>query len=173
MIAKKPDLASLGTMGLRYSNQQNEVCFFVTTTFHEWHRYGEIPGMYEGMATSLRFCGQKYKAQIAGYVFMPSHIHLLLFLRGKDLAGFMRDFKKFVSQKIASDLGFTESNIWMPRYDRVVIRSENVFRTKLRYIHANPVRAGLVGNEKEWPWSSAHVYLTDAPGKIAVWRDWA
>ncbi|MFH2056255.1 MAG: transposase [bacterium] len=159
-------------MGLRFADQKNEICFFVTTTFREWHQYGLVAGVYEAMADSLGFYSRKYEARVAGYVFMPSHIHLLLFIDGDKLPRFMRDFKKYVSQKSSPDLGITEKNIWMPRYDRVAIRSDRVFRTKLDYIHSNPRRAGLVDIEEAWRWSSAADYVTDSRGEVLVWKDW-
>lgn len=160
-------------MGLRFPTQTNEVCFFITTTFHDWRRYGDIAGVYDALADSLGFYALEYAARVAGYVFMPSHIHLLVFIEGKRLSHFMRDFKKYISQKSFPDLGITDRIIWMPRYDRVAIRTDSVFRTKLQYIHANPVRAGLANSENEWPWSSAVDYMTDRAGKAPVWKDWA
>jgi len=79
---------------------------------------------------------------------MPSHVHLVLFIAGRDLGGFMRDFKKYIAQKVAGDRGLM-GGIWMPRYDRVVICSEEVMRTKLEYIHQNPVHAAWLPR----PWT--------------------
>jgi len=159
-------------MGLRFPAQEYGDCFFVTTTFKKWWRLGDLPGFYTQLAESLQFCLNKYSGRLAGYVFMPSHLHLVLFIAGNHLADFMRDFKKYVSQKVAVDRGMT-AGIWMPRYDRVVIRSEKVMRTKLEYMHQNPVRAGLVATAVEWQWSSARDYLRDEPGLLPIWKPWA
>jgi len=159
-------------MGLRFPDQTYGDCFFITTTFREWQRLGDLPGFYGQMAESLHFCLNKYEAQLAGYVFMPSHLHLVLFIVGNRLSDFMRDFKKYVSQKVAVDRGMT-AGIWMPRYDRVVISSEKVMRTKLEYMHQNPVGAGLIAAAIEWNWSSAGDYLTDKPGLLPIWKSWA
>ena len=37
---------------------------------------------------------------------------------------------------------------------------EDHFLTALRYVELNPVRAGLVENPGDWPWSSARAHLT-------------
>jgi len=159
-------------MGLRFKDQTYGECFFITTSFYEHRRLGETEGVYEALADSLRFYLHKYHAQLPGYVFMPSHIHLLLFVKGNSLAGFMRDFKKYVAQKGVSNCGVRVSQLWAPRYDRVVVYSETVFHRKLEYIHRNPVTAGLVLAPEEWQWSSAGAYLQSEIGCIPVWKDW-
>jgi REP element-mobilizing transposase RayT len=159
-------------MGLRFPEQFNESCFFVTTTFKDWEAFGDIEGVYGQLIKSLKFCVEKYKARISGYVLMPTHIHLLLFIDGKKLSGFMRDFKKYISQKASRDLSPDKTSVWMPRYDRVAIRSLSVFQTKLKYIHDNPVRNGLVKNTEDWIWSSAGDYLGGYDGELPIWKDW-
>ena len=159
-------------MGLRFKDQSHGNCFFVTTCFHGHSRQGDIPGVYDVLARSLTFCIEKYKAALPAYVLMPSHIHLLIIIEGHKLAGFMRDFKKFVAQKGMSECGVTAGTIWQFRYDRVAITSEKTFRRKLEYIHRNPVKAGMRDKEEGWPWSSAVVYLKGECGHVPVWKDW-
>jgi putative transposase len=159
-------------MGLRYPDQKNHVCFFATTSFMNRKPYGKYPGLYEEMAKSIDFCQKKYYAAIAGYVLMPSHLHLLMFIDGQELSNFMRDFKKYISQKVKQDLDINASNLWMPRFDRVVIESRDIFLVKLEYIHNNPVKAGYVIQSEDWKWSSAGDYFTDKSGPIHVWKDW-
>jgi len=159
-------------MGLRFPEQIFGQYFFITTTFQKWRKYGDFEGLYEAMASSLMYCSKKYKAQITGYVFMPNHIHLILHIDGKILSSFMRDFKKFISQKVAKDVGIKDSSIWMPRYDRVVIHTEKTMRTKLQYIHTNPVKANLASESLSWKWSSAIDYLTFKKGIIPIFKDW-
>lgn len=125
------------------------------------------------MAKSLSFCAHKFDAQIAGYVLMPSHIHLLMFVDGKHLAGFMRDFKKYVAQKVIPVLNIRLDKVWKDSFDRVAIETENVFRIKLEYIHQNPVKAGLVAKPENWEWSSAVDYYTGGGGPIPVYKDWS
>lgn len=159
-------------MGLRFPGQIDGRCFFVTTTFKEWRNLGDVVGMYEALADSLIFYARKYQCRLPGYVLMPSHIHLILAIEGSRLSHFMRDFKKFIAQKAALDLKLLPGGIWMPRFDRLVITDEEILRTKLDYMHYNPVKRGLVARPEEWRWSSAADYLTGLPGPIPVFRDW-
>jgi len=159
-------------MGLRFRQQVFGSCFFVTTSFLDRKKLGQVERVYSELANSLEFCLEKYNALLPGYVFMPSHIHLLIVIDGKSLAGFMRDFKKFTSQKALKDHGMNNTKVWMPRYDRVAIYTEQVFRTKLEYIHNNPIKSGLVKNKEDWSWSSARCYTSGETGPLPVWREW-
>lgn len=159
-------------MGLRFKDQSLGECFFVTTSFDEHRRYGDVKGVYEALAESLNFYTQKYEARLVAHVLMPTHIHLLLVIEGSRLSNFMRDFKKFVAQKAFRTLGLGEKRVWQSRFDRVVTYSEHVFRQKIEYIHRNPVTAGIADQAEAWPWSSASDYLTERPGPIKIWKDW-
>lgn len=96
---------------------------------------------------------------------------MIVLIDGKDLGAFMRDFKKYISQKIAVDFEL-EGGIWMPRYDRVVIHNIDILKQKLDYIHMNPVKGNLVRRPEDWRWSSAVDYLTDKKGVIDIFKDW-
>jgi len=160
-------------MGLRFPPQIHGQYFFVTTTFNGWQPLGNIPGMYEELSASLAFCLNKYGAVLVGYVLMPTHIHLLLHIDGGKLGSFMRDFKKYIAQKSARELGIKAPAIWMPRYDRLVIVSEKVLRTKIIYMHNNPVKAELAAAPEDWIWSSASAYAGSKGGVLPIFKDWA
>ena len=159
-------------MGLRFKDQNLCDCYFITTTFADWEKLGEIEGVYDVLADSLKFYSMKYNAKIVGFVFMPSHVHFLVIIDGDKLSPFMRDFKKYTSQKSIKELGVNCDQIWKPRYDRVAVYTEKVFRTKLDYIHKNPVRAKLVSNMEDWNWSSYRNYVGDEATEVPVWKDW-
>ena len=160
-------------MGLRFPEQVHGQCFFVTTSFADRAPLGEIAGFYEALAENLDHYCDAYHAAILGFVFMPTHIHLVIAIDGSRLSEFMRDFKKYVSQRAAKELGIKRKRIWMSRYDRVVITSENVLRIKLEYIHNNPLKAGLVRQTDRWLWSSARAYSEDGRCPVTVWKGWA
>jgi hypothetical protein len=43
---------------------------------------------------------------------------------------------------------------------------------KLRYIHRNPVRAGLVARPEDWPWSSLRHYATGEESAVEIESQW-
>ena len=67
----------------------------------------------------------------------------------------LRDIKSLSWRRLFAQ----EPGIWMPRFDDLAIYTEKQFRTKLNYIHNNPVKAGLVSKVTEYEFSSAVDWL--------------
>ena len=88
---------------------------------------------------------------------MENHLHLLLWTEsgGPGLSRLMRDLKRLAARRLFPD----SQGIWEPRFDDVAVFSERVFRTKLAYIHNNPVRAGLATDPSDYEFSSARAWL--------------
>ena len=105
-----------------------------------------------------------------GFVLMPDHVHgLLWFPEENQISLAMNKWKELSSLNISStyEKQFNAywrtlddtSAIWNRRYFGFNIFSDKKLREKLNYMHNNPVRAGLVKNPCDWPWSSARWYL--------------
>ena len=43
---------------------------------------------------------------------------------------------------------------------------------KLRYMHRNPVKRGLVAKPEDWAWSSFRYYLTGVEGIVEIESEW-
>ena len=43
---------------------------------------------------------------------------------------------------------------------------------KLRYLHRNPVKRGLVEKPEDWAWSSFRHYLTGEEGMVEIESEW-
>jgi len=50
--------------------------------------------------------------------------------------------------------------------------SERKCIEKLRYIHRNPVKRGLVASQEEWAWSSFQHYVTGEYGGLEIESQW-
>ncbi len=61
----------------------------------------------------------------------------------------------------------------MKRFDDEVIRNEKMFWAKLRYIHNNPVKAGLVIKPEDYKYSSARNYVNKDNSIIEVDTEYA
>ena len=71
-----------------------------------------------------------------------------------------RQLKKFLRGQMseyATSLDPTQP-FWQPKYYPFNLYTERKAREKLEYMHANPVRAGLVATACDWAWSSARYY---------------
>jgi hypothetical protein len=62
--------------------------------------------------------------------------------------------------------------LWQARYYDFNVRSEAKRVEKLRYIHRNPVKRGLVGSPEDWAWSSFRHYLSGVEGVVEIESQW-
>lgn len=162
-------------MGLRNRTLlTKERCFFITTTCHQHQPLLFDNHCFAILFDSFLFYNEKYKAKLLAYVLMNSHIHFILFFEeDTKLIEYMRDFKKYTSLKlreyiqaiqpaISEGIHYVHRSqhfkIWTDRYDDVYLYSRSVCETKIDYIHANPVKAGLVNSPVDYQFSSAAFY---------------
>jgi putative transposase len=104
-------------------------------------------------------------AEIYGYVVMPEHVHLLLNEpEHQALASAIQGLKQATTHYIST----TKGPLWEPRYYDFNVYSDRKRIEKLKYIHRNPVRRGLVSLPDQWPWSSFRQYATDEPGIVKL-----
>jgi REP element-mobilizing transposase RayT len=95
------------------------------------------------------FDGQRY--ELAGYVIMPNHVHVLLRLKtGHALADILHSWKSFTAKTINKALNRT-GTLWQPEYWDRLIRNERHLVACLGYIRDNPGKACL-GNSVYTLW---------------------
>ena len=92
---------------------------------------------------------------LIAWVIMPNHVHFLArFGEGQLLSKAMHSLKSFTSNEIGK-LYPELRPVWQTEsFDRY-IRSEEHYWHAVRYIHENPVKAGLSETAEAFPWSSA------------------
>jgi hypothetical protein len=59
-------------------------------------------------------------------------------------------------------------SFWQARYYDFNVWTEAKRIEKLRYIHRNPVRRGLVASPELWAWSSFRHYMSGAEGVVEI-----
>lgn len=116
---------------------------------------------------------QRYRFVVIGYVIMPEHFHLLV---SEPEIGNPTIIMKILKQESAYRLGREDGirvgslpggHIWQKRFYDFNVWSERKRTEKLRYIHRNPVRRGLVSEPDQWRWSS---YRSYAYGEVGLGR---
>jgi len=66
-----------------------------------------------------------------------------------------KEIRKFLSKDVnAGEPAALPAKIWKDEYWDRFIRDQNHFNRVIDYIHSNPIKAGLVTQANEWPWSS-------------------
>jgi len=122
---------------------------FCTATVNEWQ-----PLLDDTAAGVLyrqwREAGTLFEVRVLAYVIMPNHIHLLLWSESGE------NVRKFVQRMLSrsSKIIGRGGKFWKERLRVVCIYSRHILRTKLDYIHANPVKRGLVREPADWMHSS-------------------
>jgi putative transposase len=89
-----------------------------------------------------------------GFAIMPDHLHIALSPRDKTVPQIMQSIKVFSSKHI-NEINKACGAIWQRGYRDFQIFKPETCIQKLRYIEANPVRAGLVDDPLKYPYSSA------------------
>ncbi|MGA7970716.1 MAG: hypothetical protein WB983_18945, partial [Terriglobales bacterium] len=75
--------------------------------------------------------------------------------------------------KIGLERGTLESgSFWQKRYYDRNVRDAREFSNKLRYVHHNPVKRGLVSDPAEWKWSSFRHYALREVGVVEIESEW-
>ena len=82
---------------------------------------------------------------------MPDHVHLILTPQGITVERAMGLIKGGFSHRLAS-----EFPVWQRGFTDHRIRDAEDMETRRRYLHMNPVRAGLVATAEEYRYSSAY-----------------
>ena len=132
--------------------------------------------------TVLEQVRRRYQFVVVGYVVMPEHIHLLISEpQDKNPSTVMQALKLGFARRVLASAEATPGNL-APSYassttprntsgrDGSMISTYGRERKrieKLRYMHRNPVKRGLVASPELWRWSSFRAYFLGEAGRGA------
>jgi REP-associated tyrosine transposase len=126
----------------------------------------------------------RYQFVVAGYVIMPEHIHLLIgepqeknpstVIQALKL-GFARrvlvQTKRHANTDRTDLFDHVPQRIWQKRFYDFNVWTEHKRIEKLRYMHGNPVKRGLVESPEFWRWSSYRAYFLGETGPVKI-NEW-
>ena len=107
----------------------------------------------------------RHAAQLHAYCWMSNHLHLLVRVASAPLGHVMRDIASNYARAFQARVP-TTGHLFERRYHATLIDADAYLLEVLRYIHLNPVAAGIVRHVSEYRWSSHHAY---ACGRHASW----
>lgn len=119
---------------------------------------------------------QQWPSKLIAYVLMPDHIHLISNPRDGHIKEFIGTLKSLSAKRILSLRGVrvrSLGRVWQESFKAMPLWSGWMIWQKVNYIHANPVKAGIVKSAKDYRWSSFHSYYSQTPELIPIDRDWA
>lgn len=111
------------------------------------------------------------RARVLAYCLMGNHFHLAVQVEHAPLSpiihrlstGYARAFN--IRQR-------REGHLFQARHRAIICGSDAYLATLIRYIHQNPVRAGLVSKASDWPWSSARLQPDAADDLVKDFDPW-
>jgi putative transposase len=150
--------------------QQARCLHFVTFSCHHRDPLLNEPQARSVVEQTLERVRQWYGLFVSGYVIMPEHIHLLISEPDRaTLSRVLQMLKQNTSRLLRPPEG---SPFWLPRYYDFNVWSEEKRVEKLRYIHRNPVKRGLVKRPEDWLWSSFRHYASGVEGIVEIESQW-
>jgi len=100
----------------------------------------------------------RYLHRIHAWCWMPNHVHIALQAGEQPIAAFMQYVASLYARQ-TNKLLDRSGHLFERRYRAILVESNPYLLTLIRYIHMNPVRAGLVENLLQYPWSSHASYM--------------
>ena len=101
---------------------------------------------------------EKFGFKLYHWVLMSNHIHLIVETTEESSLS-----KIMQGMNLAYTIWFNRKNgkvghLWQDRFKSAVVEKDSYLLECGRYIERNPLRAGMVKDPKEYPWSSYLVY---------------
>jgi putative transposase len=115
-------------------------------------------GDFESFLGRLEHYTAVGSVKVHAYCLMTNHIHLLLEAGEIPISKCMQSLLARYAEYINRRYQY-RGHLFGGRFWSKICPSDEYFLAVLRYIHRNPVRAGLVTSPEEYPWSSHRVYL--------------
>lgn len=155
---------------------------FITFATVQWVDVFSRYCYVETVINSLRYCITEKALKLHAWCIMSNHIHLIASAENGNLSDIIRDFKKFTSNTILTQIennneesrrgwmlwlfkqaGANNSNntiyqFWQQDNQPILLNTPGFTLTKLNYLHNNPVKAGFVEKPEDYLLSSARDY---------------
>jgi len=127
---------------------------------------------------------RNHQIGVVAFVIMPDHVHVLL--RPQDvgqLSPILQQWKRLTATTISKSLNLHspqshfharlrdsagELHVWQKRSYAFNIYTPEKALEKIQYMHHNPVKANLVEDVCDWPWSTARHFLRGEPAPITL-----
>jgi putative transposase len=154
---------------------------FITFSCHGRQALLATPQRRDLLLEVLEQVRRRYRWAVLAYVVMPEHVHLLVgepperplstAIQALKLGFARRVMGEWRRQHRSELIEPGPQYIWQARYYDFNVCTTEKRIEKLRYIHRNPVKRGLVQAPELWRWSSfrAYVYQEEGPVGINQW----
>ena len=124
------------------------------------------------------------ECKLIAFVVMPDHFHLIVNPRDGRIREWTGALKSLSANRLIemaprrflkreTDADGCRHQVWQESFKAQPLWSDWMIWQKINYIHANPLRAGLVNSAKDYRWSSfGAFYLEEADPLLQIVKDW-
>lgn len=134
------------------------------TTYHIILRGNEKKNIFLDSKDKERFLEtlgkvkEKYNFLIYAYCLMSNHLHLIIYDNGNDISLIMKSLN--VSYAIYFNRKYKRvGHLFQDRYKSEIVDNDRYLLELSKYIHNNPVKAGIVQEALQYRWSSFKQYV--------------
>jgi putative transposase len=120
---------------------------------------------YQAYLERLACYRKQYAYGVYAYCLMPNHVHLLLESSHQPLGKFMQGVQQSYSQYF-NRRHRQVGHVFQGRYQAIICAKDEYLLALVRYIHLNPVRAGLVTKPELYRYSGHQDYLSAKPSAV-------
>jgi len=117
--------------------------------FYDEDDYQRFMGTLERLKTD--------KFEVYGYCLMSNHVHLLIHEKSEEIPQIMKrigtSYAWWYNRKYQRT-----GHVFQGRYGSECVEDDKYLLTVIRYIHKNPVKAGMISEPEDYRWSSIQAY---------------
>jgi len=132
--------------------------YHVTSRGNERKKIFYANSDYDKFKTYLKDAQDKYGYLLHCYVLMSNHYHLLIETPNANMSKVMHFINGSYTNYINRRRG-RSGHLFQGRYKAILVERDRYLLELSRYIHLNPVRAGLVKRPKDYPYSSYRGFI--------------
>ena len=116
---------------------------------------------YKAFIELLQETSDAWNIRIAAYCLMPNHYHMLVYTPEGNISRAMRHINGVYTQRFNRRYHL-DGQLFRGRYKSIIVNGDSYLLQLVRYIHRNPLKAGIVDDLKAYLWSSHKAYLSVA-----------
>ncbi len=116
---------------------------------------------YYSFIDLLKDTAEIFNMRIAAYCLMATHYHLLIQTPDANLSRCMRHINGVYTQRYNAR-NECDGTLFRGRYKSILVDADSYLLELVRYIHRNPLRAGIADKLNDYPWSSHKGYISKA-----------
>ncbi len=151
--------------------EYNGALYHITARGNERNPIYREEGDYQKFLDLLSELPQRYSIFMHGYILMGNHYHLLIETPKGNITKVMHYLNATYTGYFNKKYG-RAGHLLQGRYKGLLIEKERYLLSVSRYIHLNPVRAGICRKPEEYSWSSYPEYIRRDKKNTWLTTDW-